>query len=146
MEIVESRRVRPNMNFQKPQATVLRETRRIAIGEAALLAVMLIVYAALGRFALSVALGGVIGSAYAVFNFFMLGMTVQKAMTLREENEALATMQLRSSYSMRMVGMLVVCVVAFSLPFVDGLACVIPMAFPRITILVLQLTGNIKDE
>jgi len=146
MEIVESRRVYLKMNFQKPQATVLRETRRIAIGEAIMLAVMLIVYAALGRFALSVVLGGVIGAAYAVFNFFMLGMTVQKAMALREENEALATMQLRSSYSMRMVGMLIVCIIAFALPFVDGLACVIPMVFPRLTILILQLTGNIKDE
>lgn len=134
------------MNFEKPQETVLKETRRIAIGEAAMLAVMLIVYAALGRFALSVVLGGLVGAAYAVFNFFMLGMTVQKAMKLREENEALATMQLRSSYSMRMIGMLVVAIVAFALPFVDGLACIIPMVFPRLTILILQLTGNIKDE
>lgn len=134
------------MDFEKPQETVLKETRRIAIGEAAMLAVMLVVYAVLGRFALSVVLGGLVGAAYAVFNFFMLGMTVQKAMRLREENEALATMQLRSSYSMRMIGMLIVAIVAFALPFVDGLACIIPMVFPRLTILILQLTGNIKDE
>lgn len=134
------------MKGEKPQGTVLRETKRIAIGEAILLAVMLAVYAALGRFGLPVVLGGLVGSAYAVFNFFMLGMTVQKAVALREENEALATMQLRSSYHMRMIGMVLVSVVAFVLPFVDGLACVIPMVFPRLTILALQLTGNIKDE
>ncbi|MDO5377967.1 MAG: ATP synthase subunit I [Clostridia bacterium] len=134
------------MSFQKPQETVLRETKRIAIGEVVMLLLMLAVYAALGRFALPVVLGGVIGAAYAVFNFFMLGMTVQKAMGLREENEALATMQLRSSYNMRMIGMLVVAIIAFALPFVDGLACIIPMVFPRLTILVLQLTGKIKDE
>lgn len=134
------------MNFEKPQETVLRETRRIAIGEAIMLLVMLVVYAALGRFALPVVLGGLIGGAYAVFNFFMLGMTVQKVVAIREENEVLATMKLRSSYSMRMVGMLIVAIIAFALPFVDGLACIIPMVFPRLTILALQLTGNIKDE
>lgn len=134
------------MNFEKPQETVLRETRRIAIGEAIMLLVMLVVYAVLGRFALPVVLGGLIGGAYAVFNFFMLGMTVQKVVAIREENEVLATMKLRSSYSMRMVGMLIVAIIAFALPFVDGLACIIPMVFPRLTILALQLTGNIKDE
>ena len=32
-----------------------------------------------------------------------------------------------------------------ALPFVDGLAAVIPLLFPRLTILALQRTGQIKD-
>ena len=55
-------------------------------------------------------------------------------------------MQMKSSYNMRMVIMILLIVVAFALPFVDGLACMIPMLFPRLTIFVLQLTGKIKDE
>lgn len=133
------------MGREKPQETVVRETRRIAVGECILLAVMLIVYAAIGRLSLAVVLGGVIGGGYAVFNFFMLGMTVQKVAGMREENEELARMQMRSSYNMRMVGMLILIVIAFALPFVDGLACMIPMVFPRLTILALQLTGKVKD-
>ena len=134
------------MNFQKPQETVLRETKRIAVGVFSMLAIMLIVYAAMGRFSLAVLLGGLIGALYAVLNFLLLGMTVQKVADMREENEELARMQMKSSYNMRMVIMILLIVVAFALPFVDGLACMIPMLFPRLTIFVLQLTGKIKDE
>ena len=134
------------MNFHKPQETVLRETRRIAVGVFSMLAIMLVVYAAMGRFSLAVVLGGLIGSLYAVINFLLLGMTVQKVAEMREGNEELARMQMKSSYDMRMVIMILLIVVAFALPFVDGLACMIPMLFPRLTILVLQLTGKIKDE
>ena len=134
------------MNFHKPQETVLRETRRIAVGVFSMLAIMLIVYAAMGRFSLAVVLGGLIGALYAVLNFLLLGMTVQKVADMREENEELARMQMKSSYNMRMVIMILLIVVAFALPFVDGLACMIPMLFPRLTIFVLQLTGKIKDE
>lgn len=134
------------MNFHKPQETVLRETRRIAVGVFSMLAIMLVVYAVMGRFSLAVVLGGLIGSLYAVINFLLLGMTVQKVAEMREGNEELARMQMKSSYNMRMVIMILLIVVAFALPFVDGLACMIPMLFPRLTILVLQLTGKIKDE
>ena len=134
------------MNFHKPQETVLRETRRIAVGVFSMLAIMLVVYAVMGRFSLAVVLGGLIGALYAVLNFLLLGMTVQKVAEMREGNEELARMQMKSSYNMRMVIMILLIVVAFALPFVDGLACMIPMLFPRLTILVLQLTGKIKDE
>ena len=134
------------MNFQKPQETVLRETKRIDVGVFSMLAIMLIVYAAMGRFSLAVVLGGLIGALYAVLNFLLLGMTVQKVADMREENEELARMQMKSSYNMRMVIMILLIVVAFALPFVDGLACMIPMLFPRLTIFVLQLTGKIKDD
>lgn len=134
------------MNFQRPQETVLRETKRIAVGVFSMLAIMLVVYAALGRFSLAVVLGGLIGALYAVLNFLLLGMTVQKVAEMRKGNEELARMQMKSSYNMRMVIMILLIVVAFALPFVDGLACMIPMLFPRLTILVLQLTGKIKDE
>ena len=134
------------MNFQKPQETVLRETKRIAVGVFSMLAIMLVVYAALGCFSLAVVLGGLIGALYAVLNFLLLGMTVQKVAEMREGNEELARMQMKSSYNMRMVIMILLIVVAFALPFVDGLACMIPMLFPRLTIFVLQLTGKIKDE
>ena len=133
------------MEHQKPQKTVLRETKRIAIGEVVLLAIMWIVYALTGRFSLAVVLGSLIGGAYAVFNFFMLGMTVQKAAQVQPDNAEMARMQMKSSYNMRMVGMLAVAVLAFALPFVDGLAAVIPLLFPRLTSLALQLTGQIKD-
>ena len=88
-------------------------------------------------------LGGLLGSAYAIFNFFMLGMTLQKAASMTDQQ--MAHMKVRSSYSTRMIGMLILAVVAFALPFVEGISCLIALLFPRATIFALQVTGQIKD-
>lgn len=128
---------------EKPQQSIVKETKRIAAGTVIMLVVMLAVYAVLGKFTVGVLLGGLLGSAYAIFNFFMLGMTLQKAASMTDQQ--MAHMKVRSSYSTRMIGMLILAVVAFALPFVEGIPCLIALLFPRATIFVLQITGQIKD-
>ena len=131
------------MQGEKPQQSIVKETKRIGVGTVIMLAVMLAVYAVLGKFTVGVLLGGLLGSAYAIFNFFMLGMTLQKAASMTDQQ--MAHMKVRSSYSTRMIGMLILAVVAFALPFVEGIPCLIALLFPRATIFVLQVTGQIKD-
>lgn len=128
---------------EKPQQSIVKETKRIAVGTVIMLVVMLAVYAVLGKFTVGVLLGGLLGSAYAIFNFFMLGMTLQKAASMTDQQ--MAHMKVRSSYSTRMIGMLILAVVAFALPFVEGIPCLIALLFPRATIFALQITGQIKD-
>lgn len=128
---------------EKPQQSIVKETKRIAVGTVIMLVVMLAVYAVLGKFTVGVLLGGLLGSAYAIFNFFMLGMTLQKAASMTDQQ--MAHMKVRSSHSTRMIGMLILAVVAFALPFVEGIPCLIALLFPRATIFVLQITGQIKD-
>lgn len=131
------------MQGEKPQQSIVKETKRIGVGTLIMLVVMLAVYAVLGKFTVGVLLGGLLGSAYAIFNFFMLGMTLQKAASMSDQQ--MAHMKVRSSYSTRMIGMLILAVVAFALPFVEGIPCLIALLFPRATIFVLQVTGQIKD-
>lgn len=131
------------MQGEKPQQSIVKETKRIGVGTLIMLVVMLAVYAVLGKFTVGVLLGGLLGSAYAIFNFFMLGMTLQKAASMTDQQ--MAHMKVRSSYSTRMIGMLILAVVAFALPFVEGIPCLIALLFPRATIFVLQVTGQIKD-
>ena len=131
------------MQGEKPQQSIVKETKRIAAGTVIMLVVMLAVYAVLGKFTVGVLLGGLLGSAYAIFNFFMLGMTLQKAASMTDQQ--MAHMKVRSSYSTRMIGMLILAVVAFALPFVEGIPCLIALLFPRATIFALQVTGQIKD-
>lgn len=131
------------MQGEKPQQSIVKETKRIAVGTVIMLVVMLAAYAVLGKFTVGVLLGGLLGSAYAIFNFFMLGMTLQKAASMTDQQ--MAHMKVRSSYSTRMIGMLILAVVAFALPFVEGIPCLIALLFPRATIFVLQVTGQIKD-
>lgn len=128
---------------EKPQQSIVKETKRIAVGTVIMLVVMLAVYAVLGKFTVGVLFGGLLGSAYAIFNFFMLGMTLQKAASMTDQQ--MAHMKVRSSYSTRMIGMLILAVVAFALPFVEGIPCLIALLFPRATIFALQVTGQIKD-
>ena len=128
---------------EKPQQSIVKETKRIAVGTVIMLVVMLAVYAVLGKFTVGVLLGGLLGSAYAIFNFFMLGMTLQKAASMTDQQ--MAHMKVRSSYSTRMIGMLILAVVAFALPCVEGIPCLIALLFPRATIFALQVTGQIKD-
>ena len=131
------------MQGEKPQQSIVKETKRIGVGTVIMLVVMLAVYAVLGKFIVGVLLGGLLGSAYAIFNFFLLGMTLQKAASMTDQQ--MAHMKVRSSYSTRMIGMLILAVVAFALPFVEGIPCLIALLFPRATIFVLQVTGQIKD-
>ena len=131
------------MQGEKPQQSIVKETKRIAVGTVIMLVMMLAVYAVLGKFTVGVLIGGLLGSAYAIFNFFMLGMTLQKAASMTDQQ--MAHMKVRSSYSTRMIGMLILAVVAFALPFVEGIPCLIALLFPRATIFVLQVTGQIKD-
>ena len=131
------------MQGEKPQQSIVKETKRIAVGTIIMLVVMLAVYAVLGKFTVGVLLGGLLGSAYAIFNFFMLGMTLQKAASMTDQQ--MAHMKVRSSYSTRMIGMLILAVVAFALPVVEGIPCLIALLFPRATIFALQVTGQIKD-
>ena len=131
------------MQGEKPQQSIVKETKRIGVGTVIMLVVMLAVYAVLGKFTVGVLLGGLLGSAYAIFNFFMLGTTLQKAASMTDQQ--MAHMKVRSSYSTRMIGMLILAVVAFALPFVEGIPCLIALLFPRATIFVLQVTGQIKD-
>lgn len=131
------------MQGEKPQQSIVKETKRIAVGTIIMLVVMLAIYAVLGKFTVGVLLGGLLGSAYAIFNFFMLGMTLQKAASMTDQQ--MAHMKVRSSYSTRMIGMLILAVVAFALPFVEGIPCLIALLFPRATIFALQVTGQIKD-
>lgn len=131
------------MHGEKPQQSIVKETKRIGVGTVIMLVVMLAVYAVLGKFTVGVLLGGLLGSAYAIFNFFMLGMTLQKAASMTDQQ--MAHMKVRSSYSTRMIGMLILAAVAFALPFVEGIPCLIALLFPRATIFVLQVTGQIKD-
>ena len=131
------------MQGEKPQQSIVKETKRIAAGTIIMLVVMLAIYAVLGKFTVGVLLGGLLGSAYAIFNFFMLGMTLQKAASMTDQQ--MAHMKVRSSYSSRMIGMLILAVVAFALPFVEGIPCLIALLFPRATIFALQVTGQIKD-
>ena len=105
----------------KIQEATKRETLHIAAGTLAFSAVM---------------------NGFAVLNFFLLGLTVQKM--AGDPNEKKGKLVLQLSYSLRMLATLAVVVLGVKLACFSWVATVIPLLFPRLTILAMQILGMYK--
>ena len=129
--------------MQVQQAT-RRETVHITLGVLCFSAVMELVFFIIGRWELGVLWGNLLGGGFAVFNFFLLGLTVQKI--AGETDPKRAKLKLQGSYTLRMLLTLAVVIVAIQVPVFVWPAAVIPLLFPRLTILAMQVLGMYKPE
>ena len=80
----------------------------------------------------TVLLGNLLGGVTAAGNFFLMGITVQKAVS-KEKKPAADLMKL--SQTMRLLMQLVVVVLGFVVPCFNPYAVIIPLFFPRIGIM-----------
>ncbi|MEG2595454.1 MAG: ATP synthase subunit I [Ruthenibacterium sp.] len=128
----------------KIQPAIKQETLHICLGVLALSGVMNLVFALFGKWSLGVLWGTLLGGGWAVCNFFLLGLSVQQ-MTA-DPSEKRGKLKLQLSYSLRMLGTLVVVVLAVKLKCFVWLAAVLPLFFPRITILIMQMLGLYKPD
>lgn len=126
----------------KPQKAVIDETIHIAIGSIIMAIIMLIVFAIVGRFDLSVLLGALAGTLFAIGNFFALGLTVQKAVVREDRKKSI--MQL--SYSVRMLLMVALIIIASRVSFLNWIALAIALLFPRITIFIMNIYMQINGK
>ena len=139
----------------KPDRAVLRETARVAVGVFALVGVMLVVYAIIGRLSAGVALGGVYTGLLTVVNFFVMGLTVQGVTDRAAEKErteqelAELTIEMKNrmklSYNLRMIALFGLMVLGIAALKFDPLATILPVLFPTIVIRVLQIM-DVKSD
>lgn len=135
--------------MKKPEKAVLTQTARVAAGVAIMVALMLIVYAVVGRLTMSVVLGGVYSGLLGVINFFVMGLMVQsvtermaeKQRSEREIEELTIQSQnrMKLSYNMRMIALFALLVLGIAVFRFDALATILPSVFPSIVIRVLQI-------
>lgn len=133
----------------KPDNAVRRETARVAVGVLGMVAVMLLVYAIIGKFSAKVALGGIYTGLLTVLNFFVMGLTVQGVTNRAAEKERteqeLADLaiemknRMKVSYNLRMIALFVLLVLGIAVFKFDPLATILPAIFPTIVIRVLQI-------
>ena len=151
--------------MMKIQPTVRQETVRIAKGTCILSFVMLIVFALLKKLDYTVLLGALLGTVTAVGNFFLLGLSVQKAADMMkgvemppepEEDEdgeeqpaapmppeiAQAKQKMQLSYTGRMILMAGVGILGLTLPCFHAVATVLPLLFPRMIIHLWSMQQN----
>lgn len=131
--------------------------------------VMLIVFALLKKIDYTVVLGALLGTCAAVGNFFLLGLSVQKAADMMkgvemppepEETDdgeeapaaplppeiAQAKQKMQLSYTGRLILMAAVGILGLALPCFHAVATVLPFLFPRVIIHLWNLQQNKQKE
>ncbi len=117
--------------MKKIDQTVWTETRYIALVTLLLQIFMQAIFLIAGKWSVSVLLGGIWGWTVALGNFFLMCLAVQKAVS-RDEKDAKSTLQL--SQNLRLLGMFLLALAAYLIPFLDTVAAILPYLFPRIAI------------
>ena len=90
----------------------------------------------------TVLLGNLLGGVTAVGNFFLMGITVQKAV---QKEKKPASDLMKFSQTTRMLMQLVVAVLGFALPCFNGYATILPLFFPRIAIMIRPFLDKNKQ-
>ena len=115
----------------KIDQTVKHETSYIAVAALILSVLMEIVFLVIGQWSYKVLLGNILGAGIAVLNFFLMGLTVQNAVTL-EEKQAREKMKL--SMTLRSMLLMLTAVLGIVVPFLNAPATIIPLFFVRIAV------------
>lgn len=112
--------------------TTLRDTAVVALGQALGTAVMIAVFALLGKFTLAVALGGLVGAVIATANFFFMAFFANRAADMAEAQDIAGGQKLiQLSYMGRMLGTFLVLILCAKSGYFHPLALVLPLAFTR---------------
>lgn len=127
----------------KLTAVVAKNLKKITVLNLLLTVVENIVFLAVGYWSVQVLAGSALGLAVSVLNFYLLGISVQKAMD-KEPKAAQAYMQ--STYNGRMLIETVALIAAFVLPYFNGFAAVFPLIFTRISIMIIQKFDKNNDN
>lgn len=124
------------MDFRK---TVLRETGIIALGEVIGVALMFGVFALLGRFDRAVVLGGIVGAALAILNFFFMAVNASVAAdkAVRQDLKGGKAL-MQTSYLMRLAAIFVILLVCVKSGYCNAIAAVVPLLFTRPTITLAE--------
>lgn len=128
----------------KLQDAVKKEVFHIALGTAIVFGLENIVYLVIKQWSGAVLAGSILGSVLAFVNFLILALTVQNIAATSDEKRARLKMQF--SYSMRMLMILVGLIIAFALPFFDGISAIFPLLAPRLTIFAMQILGLYRPQ
>lgn len=133
--------------MEDARKTVFHDTAIIAVGEVIGVALMLAVFALLGRLDRAAVLGGIIGGLLAVGNFLMMAINVSLAAdkAVRQDVKAGKAM-VSTSYVTRMVVLFVILFACVRSGLCNVIACVVPLLFVRVTITVAEFMRKSGDK
>lgn len=126
----------------KVDSTVKKETWYIAYFCVILSVIMQAVFILLKKWSYTVVLGNMLGIVVAVGNFLIMGISVQKAVTLKVED---AKKLMATSKKYRTIGMFVIIAIGAVVSFFNTVSVIIPVFFPRIAIAFRPLIKDKKE-
>ena len=127
----------------KVDKTVLKETKYIAAVTVILSVLLQAVFLIIHKWNYTVLLGNVLGAAAATGNFFLMGLTVQRAVRL-DEKEAKTLM--KSSQTLRNFGLFVIGMIGVLLSVFNTVTVLVPLFFPRCAILLKPFVDKSYKE
>lgn len=127
----------------KAERVVRQETAYIAVWVGIFSLALQAVFLLTGRWNLSVLLGNLWSGGIVILNFFVMGLSVQKAVS-NEEKEAKKVMKL--SQTLRTMFLFVWVVIGVVLPYFSTITTIIPLFFPRIAIALRPLWKQTEAE
>ena len=118
---------------------VYRETGAVAIGVAACTAVMMLIFALLGHFDLSVLWGGLVGAVLSIGNFFLMALGTSLAADKAENQDVKGgSLLVRNSYMLRLLVLFILLVICAKTEVFNLIALVLPLVFVRPTLTVVE--------
>ena len=129
--------------MKKIDETVRKETVYIALVTLILSMLMQSVFLIIHRWDYTVLLGNLLGFAAGVLNFFLMGLTVQKAVLLDEEA---AKKKVQISQMLRMVMLIAFAVIAGVIKCFNLAAFVITLLFPRVAVFFRPYINKKNDD
>lgn len=130
----------------KLQPSSKKEIKRIAIGVAICDVIMiaglfLLSQFGMGTFTYRIFVGAAGGSVITILNFAIMCMTVQQATNYDDQKKMRAFFQ--ASYNGRLMLQAIWVVICFVVPHIHVIAGALPLLFPSVIILYLQLHGKL---
>ena len=116
---------------------VRKETAYVGVWTLLLSLIMEAVFLVFGWWDWSVLLGNLGGAVIAVGNFFLLGLTVSRALNSGKPEEA--ARKVKATASLRLIGMGAACALLVGVAKTNVFATMIPLLFPRIGIMFRPL-------
>ena len=121
---------------------IRRETKHLALGIGVADLLMIAVFVLLRRFDYTVVTGAILGTAAAVLNFLLLGITVQTAANQQDGQKKLV----QASYSLRMMMLCLTVILGAVLPWFHTVAVIVPLLLNTPIILLLQAIDRKKAK
>ena len=117
--------------MKKVDSTIIKETVFVALVTLVLSALMQSVFLIIGKWDYTVLLGNLLGGVTAVLNFFLMGLTIQSALSIDVKD---AKSRMKLSQMLRNLLMFVTAIIGYVVPVFNLIAVIIPYLFPRIAV------------